>query len=301
MSTPFVRALAASAVVALPLAACSGVVDVGGFDTLDGSVAPDGATTAPSGDGSPPPSGPTVEVRLKATQAVVPVAGGTAGQTPLAQSLAITSLLLYKDAADTQPLVVFDQKQTTVNGVVCSVEDKADTSIATVPIASLVAGRYSRARIGVASVRWKVRGTAHVGAAAFPGTFSTVQVLTKGASAEGATREQGYFKTTFETAGQDPFVTEGTQPLPIPPQSGIVKFVNEGGAAFYEFPVELTVDLGVTQNLASVFEVNTYENFRWTDQDTPGYTPNVWDTTGAAFEPVVSFGVNAASLSFVQK
>lgn len=302
MSSRALRLFAVTALVATPIAACSGAVDVGGFGPADGGANVDGAPSASAIDsGKPVPTGPTVEVRLRATQAVVPVAPSTAGQTPLAQSLAILSLLLYKDAADTDPLVVFDAKQTTANGVECSVSDKADTAIATVPIAGLKAGRYTRARIGVASVKWKVRGVAHVSTLAVPGTFETVQVLTKGASAEGQVREQGYYKTVFETAGQAPFPTEGNQQLPIPPQSGIVKFVNEGSAAFYEFPVDLTVDLGVTQNLASIFEVNTYENFRWTDQDMPNYTVGAWDTTGAAFEPVVSFGVNSATLTFAQK
>lgn len=299
-----VRSAAFAAFVVMGISsvvACGATVDIGGFDPADGGTDGSGSVDgSPRPDGATP-SGPTVEVRLRATQAEVPVAQDTSGQQPIAQSLSIVSLLLYQDASDTAPLVVFDQKQTTADGVECNVGEATETSIATVPISSLRAGKYTRARIGVAYVKWKVNGVAHAGALSAPGTFTTVQVLTKGAKAEGAARDQGYYKTSFETTGQPPYVTEGTQPLPIPPKSGIIGFVDEGDAAFYEFPVDLTVDLGVTQNLASVFEVNTYENFRWVDQDLTNYTAGVWDTTGAAFEPVVSFGVNSASLSFVQK
>lgn len=277
--------------------ACSGTVDVGGFEPADAGSVKD----APANDGGPGSTGPTVEVRLRATQTKVPVLEGTSGQTPLAQTLSIVSLSLYRDAADVSPLVVFDAKDTGADGVTCSVADGADTSLATVPIARLVAGKYTRARIGVSKVTWKVRGRAHGPGFSVDGTFDTVQVLTKGATAEGAVREQGYYKTTFETVGAQPVATEGVQPLPVPPTSGIVTFVNDGARAFYEFPVDLVVDTAVTQNLASVFEVNTYENFRWQDQATAGYTAGVWDTTGAAFEPVVSFGVNSAKLSFLQR
>lgn len=287
----------------LLFAACGGSVDVGGFDRTDGGAGDAGTSdAATAGDtGNPLPSGPTVEVRLRATQAVVPVMPSTAGQTPLSQSLSIVSLLLYRNDTDTAPLVVFDAKEATVNGVECSVSDKADTAIAKVPIAKLVGGKYTRARIGVASVKWKVNGRAHGPGFKLDGTFETVQVLTKGASAFGAVREQGYFKTTFVAPGQMPVSSEGTQALPIPAQSGIVRFVNDGTAAFYEFPVDLTVDVGVTKDLASVFEVNTYENFRWQDQELADYEAGIWDTTGASFEPVVSFGVNSAKLSFEQK
>lgn len=297
MKRSVVSGLAVGFALGVVSGACSGTVDVGGFDPADAGSVKD----APSSDAGPGATGPTVEVRLRATQTKVPVLEGTSGQTPLAQTLSIVSLSLYRDAADVSPLVVFDAKDTSADGVTCSVADGADTSIATVPIARLVAGRYTRARIGVSKVTWKVRGRAHTQGLAFDGTFDTVQVLTKGATAEGAVREQGYYKTTFETVGAQPVATEGVQPLPVPPTSGIVTFVNDGARAFYEFPVDLVVDTGVTQNLASVFEVNTYENFRWQDQTTAGYTAGVWDTTGAAFEPVVSFGVNSAKLSFLQR
>lgn len=290
-----VRSVLVSCSLALVSYACSGAVDLGGFES-DAS-----ADGAPSMDGGKPVTGPTVEVRLTATQAKIDTMPGTSGQTPLAQTLAIRSLLLYRDASDTAPLVVFDADRTGVDGVACSVSDKADTSIATVPVSGLVAGKYTRARIGVASVTWSVVGRAHAAGFSFDGRYDTVQVLTKGVTVNGQVREQGYFKTTFTTPGQAPVSSEGTQALPIPPQNGIVKFVQENGAAFYELPVDLTVDTGVVRDLASIFEVNTYENFRWVDQAGAGYSDGVWDTEGASFEPVVSFGVGAAKLSFVQK
>jgi hypothetical protein len=278
--------------------ACSGTVDLGGFEA-DGSV-----DAAPPADADQRPDaalGPTVEVRLTATQEKVGTMPGTSGQTPIAQTLAIRSLILYRDPNDTSPLVVFDVDRTGPNGVECSVADKADTSIATVPVAGLVAGKYDRARIGVAYATWSVVGRAHVSDLSIDGRYDTVQVLTKGATVNGQVRDQGYFKTTFTTPGQAPVSSEGTQLLPIPPQNGIVKFVQENGAAFYEFPVDITVDTGVVRNLASLFEVNTYENFRWIDRAGAGYADGVWDTEGAGFETVASFGVNSAKLSFVQK
>lgn len=278
--------------------ACSGTVDLGGFPA---DASSDAATVSDGNLAADAAQGPTVEVRLTATQEKVPTLPGTAGQTPLAQTLGIRSLILYRDSNDTSPLVVFDVDRTGPNGVECSVADKADTSIATVPISSLVAGKYTRARIGVAYVTWSVVGRAHAAGLSFDGRYDTVQVLTKGATVNGQVRDQGYFKTTFTTAGQAPVSSEGTQPLPIPPQNGIVKFVQENGAAFYEFPVDMTVDTGVVRNLASIFEVNTYENFRWVDQAGTDYADGVWDTEGAGFETVASFGVNSAKLSFVQK
>jgi len=51
-------------------------------------------------------------------------------------------------------------------------------------------------------------------------------------------------------------------------------------------------------SLAITMLANTNEDFRWMDQDEPGYTNGVFDVTPpSAFEPVEQFGANSLTLS----
>jgi hypothetical protein len=89
-------------------------------------------------------------------------------------------------------------------------------------------------------------------------------------------------------------------PTPLTTGQGGISLEPGTGGLVYGFPVDLTIDLGVTHDLNAIFELNTHENFRWVDLEIPGYAKGVYDTTPTSFEPVTSFGANSARLYWEQ-
>jgi hypothetical protein len=53
------------------------------------------------------------------------------------------------------------------------------------------------------------------------------------------------------------------------------------------------VDPAAKKDLNVVVEVNMDRSFRWEDQDQPGYTKGVYDTTATDHEPIHRFGANS--------
>jgi hypothetical protein len=43
--------------------------------------------------------------------------------------------------------------------------------------------------------------------------------------------------------------------------------------------------------------MNVHEDFRWEDQNKPGYSAGVFDTTTVEYEPVRSFGASSVTIT----
>jgi hypothetical protein len=283
-------------IFAFPLVACGG----SGATILD---APDAARSAKSdssvqaGPDAQTSSG-AVTIHLRATTAPFAHHDGFSGQTPSDQRLAIKSLSLGASADDPSPWLVFALG---TDAVLAGVNDGDDSVIATVPDASLRPGSYSYAKVGVAYVRYSVAATVHADGLAVPGTFDSLEVLSSGTLLDGTTYSSGYSTFTF-VVGSETFgpVTETSAPLPTSAGLGIGLSIVDGQAA-YGFPIAIEVarekgDFDLTM-LA-----NTNEDFRWKDEDEPGYAPGVFDVTPpSSYEPVEQFGPNSLTLSIVPK
>lgn len=299
-----VLALAPLTFAAVALSACGGT-----SSSADASTSPAPSASIPA-DASAPPSdaeptdaspgdaqvGPTVTIHVRATQAPVAHDPSSAGQTPLTQRMAFNSLTLYASEADTVGYPVYDLGAA---GVEAGLDDKNDTVMTKVPIRGLKAGKYTFARAGVAHVRFKVRATMHNLGAFVAGELDNVQALSDGAVIDGQLRKKGWYRYTFSTPGLPPQTAEGaTAPLPQSSGSGGIRLEQTATGMQYAFPIDLTIDPAAPADLQIVWELNTHENFRWTDQRVVNYAAGVFDTTPTGSEPVVSFGANSGRLFF---
>jgi hypothetical protein len=277
----------------VPCVACSGTVNVGGFD-----AAPDAPLDAPLDAGTDAPSGPSVFIHLKATTAPVTHLDAWSAQTPKKQTLGIRGLALGTGPNDPNPWVVFDLGSGFIEA---PLDDKADTIVATVPASALKNGTYTYAWTYASHVRYQVDATVHALNTAVPGTFDNLQVLSDNTTLDGQVRASGYYSFSFLVGSQTYGPTTGNGgPLPQTTGAGITLSI-KGGVASYGFPINLTVappavDMDIT------LEANTHEDFRWEDDPQAGYAPKILDVTPpSSFETVEQFGPNALSVSIATK
>lgn len=272
--------------------ACGGsAVEIGGYAPADSGAAPDGAANVDGGDLM---SGSKVAIHLRASTAPVAHSDGLSGQTPSDQKIGIRKLTLLKSASDPSPLVVFDHG---AEAVEAGLNDKDDTVVATVAAKALQAGTYKIARVGISHVRYRVAATMHAAGQSVPGTFDNLQVLSDGSNVDGATRNKGHFRFTFEVGGNAVATQDGESgPLPETPAGGGITLDTTGTESAYVFPVNIPVDPSVATDVKLVFAINTHENLRWQDESSPSYQSGVLDVTPTAYEPVKSFGANSFQL-----
>lgn len=264
-----------------------------------GGAGPSASSTGSSGAPSTPEAtGPFVSVHVRAVQTPVAHDPSSSGQTPSVQRMAFKSLTLYTSKDDPNGYVVYDLGDAAVEAGLGAGDD---TVLAKLPISTLRAGRYTYARAGVSYLRYDVASTLHASGYSIPGKFENVQVLADGTMLDGQRRQKGYYRYTFVSNGLPPQTVEGSDaPTPLTTGQGGISLEPGTGGLVYGFPVDLTIDLGVTHDLNAIFELNTHENFRWVDLEIPGYAKGVYDTTPTSFEPVTSFGANSARLYWEQ-
>ncbi len=290
----------------LALTACGS--SIAPIDSPQSDASPSPSPTSPGDSGSPPASdagpppdaqgGPTVTIHVRATQAPVSQVPGTSGQTPVTQRMAFKSLTLYTSEADPTGYQVFDLGAA---GVEVGLDDKNDTVLTRLPVRSLKAGKYTFARAGVTSVKFKVKATMHNLGFILPGEFDNMQALSDGAVLGGQARKKGWYRYTFSATGIPPQSVEGDNaPLPQSSGRGGIRLEDGPGGMVYAFPIDLVIDPGVTVDLKAIWEVNTHENFRWTDLRVVNYAAGVFDSTPTVSEPVVSFGANSGRLFWEQ-
>lgn len=279
--------------------ACSGAsVDIGGPNGGDSG----GIVDPPQGDGGVVNpidasfSGPKVTIHVRTSTAPFPHQDGFSGQTSTKTKQGIRSFRLLRSANDPQPLVVFDYG----NGFVeAGYDDGDDTVVGVVPVAKLVPGTYTIAQFGVTHSRFRVNSVAHYGGGAYPGVYDCVQALSDNTTLDGKARARGWYRYVFTTSGQS-FPQEGPDaPLPTQAETGGFVMKSANGQTWYELPVNIVIPSGVVADVTAVMSVNMNDAFRWEDQDLPGYTKGVYDTTPVSFEPVRRYGANAQTLAFL--
>lgn len=274
------------------LAGCSGSsASVGGAPADDaGAVASgdagaeptDGGTTSTSGGGN-------YIIVLRAVQTPVAVDGATSGQTPIDQRIGFSGLQLKTATGDM--LTVAELPSTLDVGY----NDGDETTIATVKASTLAAGHYTIAEVPIAYVKFTVAGTYHQGTMGLPGNFGDTISMADGALIDGAAHDKGYWASTFSTtAGVQLGATSGENALVAQPAtaSGITLDTTKSPSK-YVFPVDLTVDPTIDHDVKVVFTVNTYQDFRWQDGATTGFTNGTFDVYASGFETVTQLGANS--------
>jgi hypothetical protein len=290
-----------SCALLLVLAACGGSSDGGiagdpsggSSGGGGGSGAPPPATTPP---GTPPAAGgPQVTVRVHGSTAAFANPDGFSGETPTRQIVAIKSLRLLRTPDDPSPVVVFDLGASPKEADLLAPDA---TEVAKVTIATLPAGVFTRAKVGVSYVRYSVGATLHSDFGPVVGRYDNEQALSDGAILDGMTRKKGYFRYSFAVDTTTYGTLEGDNaPTPVATSAGGISMDMSGPETFYAFPVGIAIDPTVSHDQDALFEVNVDKSFRWQDQDKPGYAAGVFDTTATEFEPVMAFGANSFVLT----
>lgn len=271
-----------------------------------GSADPGATTGTPSMPGTKgtlggtgvPGTGAQVTLALRGSVTPVAHADGFSSQTPLRQGVAVNSLWLLKGPNDPNPLKVADLGAVSVETDLVSGKTN---DIATVALSSLPAGTYTIAKVGVAYVRYRIAARLHDGIAT-DGRYNNVEALSDGVLVDGKTRTKGWFRSEFGIGDTTYASTESNDaPLPQLPSSGGMTLETTGPTSFYVFPMNVTIDPNEPKDQRVVCEVNVHESFRWQDQTQPDYAAKVFDTTPTTYEPVMSFGASAFSLSLEPK
>lgn len=260
----------------------------GGLVDRDAEIALDAPDAAAFDDGA---TGPVAQVVVRTNTDPFPHADGYAGQTSRDAYQGIRSFELLRGIDDPDPLVLFDHGDDPVEA---GYNDGDDTLVGMVRLHGLRAGHYTMARSVVTHSRYRVDAVMHAGGYVLPGEFDNVQVLSDGTRIDGVIRPESWFRYVFRTGGMD-FPLEGLgAPLPTEPTTtgGFSLSIEDGVAAYY-YPVDITLVATATEDLVIVLEVNMFEAFRWEDQDLPGYTAGVFDSSPTASEPVRRFGANS--------
>jgi len=207
----------------------------------------------------------------------------------------VKSLYLLRTPDDANPVKVFDlgtspKEADLVTG--------ATTELAAVPISTLTAGVYTRAKVGVAYVKHSVNGRLHSDVATVDGHYDNVQVLSDGTVLDGATRKKGFFRYSFAVGTTTYGTLEGDDaPTPVATSAGGITMDMSGPETFYVFNVGVALDPKIDHDQTALVEVNVDDSFRWQDENKPGYSKDVFDTTPTLFEPVMAFGANSFVLT----
>lgn len=236
------------------------------------------------------PGDPEVTVRITANTDPFPHADGLAGQTAIAASGGVRSLMLYKDASDLEPLVVFDHG---ANVVEVGYDDLSETEVAVVPTSTLVGGTYTIARMSQSYSRYQIAATLHpLNGAPVAGELDNLLVMSDGTMVDGQMRDAGYYEFAF-LGGGDSFDTTGEDfPIPIYSFTAGASAVHEQGEWAVYFPVNVELPDDPTLDVELRIDVNLDHAFRWTDLLLLGYELDVFDITEISYEPVIRFGGN---------
>ncbi len=266
-------------------------------DAGAGAAADSSSSTATGATDASGASGAMVEIHIRTSATPISHVDGRAGQTPTSQRIGIKSLTLLRSPTDPLPLEVFDLGKT---GVDTPLDDGSDTIVARVPARSLTAGTFTIASVGVSFVSYRVAARVHSpGYPAVDGFLSTTQAMSDGITLPGAAApaRQGDFRSVFSVGGSPVGTRDGNEVVPRVSNGAGIRLETTASDAFYVFPANVLVDPEVQRDVLVDFDMNVHEDFRWEDQNKPGYGAGVFDTTTLEYEPVRSFGANSVTIT----
>ena len=201
---------------------------------------------------------------------------------------------MYRTRDDPDPLLVFDHGDGYIEA---GYSDGDDTIVGGAPVLALVEGRYSWGRVVLSHMRYEIEATAHARGLHAPGVFDNVQALSDGTEIDGEVRDRGWYRFVFR-AGAFSFPLEGDSGAPDPagPTGTPVEVVVEEGETVLYFPIDITVEHDVVEDVHQIIEFNVHESFRWVDEAGTGYEEGIFDVTTTGTEPVRRFGANTYRL-----
>lgn len=278
-------------------AGCSGTsVSVG---ELDASTATDAGTGNGNIDSGLGPDGsiigPKVSIYVRATAETFPHSDNLSSLQPTDARLWIRSLA-FDFSNGPSGVKIFELKEPKET----SLNDKAETLVAEVPIAMLPVGTAIKAHVVTDAVAYRVPTKLHYNGMVLDGEIKGWQALSNGALDPDLkqARQSGFYKVDFLLGGNKVADTSGDNaPLPEGPAGGGFELSVNQGVGAYSFPLVLPVKNDVQGDRKMYMTINVDRNFRWTDSKKAGYVGGAWDTEPPMFEPVVRFGANSFTLT----
>ena len=256
----------------------------GGNVVTDSGVGPDGSVI-----------GPKVSIYVRATAETFPHNDGLSSLQPADARLWIRSLALDFSNGPTGVKIfeLKEPKDTPIN-------DKSETLVAEVPIASLPVGTAIKARVVTDAVAYRVPTKLHFNNMVVDGEIKGWQAFSNGALDPDLNqpRQSGFYKIDFLFGGNKVADTSGDNaPLPSGPVGGGFELSISQGVGAYSFPIVLPVTNDVKGDRKMYMTLNVNQNFRWVDSKKANYVGGAWDTEPPSFEEVVRFGANSFALT----
>lgn len=284
-----------SAAMAMMLGACDGGSAGPGDAGADAATGRDGAPVdAADADSAVSPG--AVAVRMVATTEPFAHMDGLSSLTARNVVGGVRSLELLRDAADTEPLVLFDHGE---DAIAVGYDDGDSTVMAEVEPSALTPGRYRLARLVQSWTRYEIDATFHDLAGAHPGAIEALFVMGEGSRVDGVSRDAGDLDVAFAGDGVD---YDATTVIPVPVWSstaGAAAVVEAGQWTVY-FPVDILIPEAPSASLELACTVNLDRAYRWTDLPALGFLPDVYDFSEISAEPVVRFGGNEFTMLLIE-
>ncbi len=169
-----------------------------------------------------------VAVRIGATTESYPHADGLSAQTARNVSGGISSLVLFRDADDLAPLVLFASEIPVEVGY----DDGDDTVLVELEPAELPAGTFTLGRIVQDYSRFTIDATRHEDAEEVAGELEVVQVMSDDTVLDGELRQAGYYEHLFRADGTESAYTGGEGVYDFAPQTWYDLVEQFGGNRF---------------------------------------------------------------------
>ncbi len=263
----------------LALARCTLITDLGSpgsaqepFTPLEAGAPDTGTLNADSDSGTdagPDGASSSLAVVLRATTSPTSLTPYPASQRPTDQRIGVYSVSLVPESGNA--IDVF--RLPVAQAIEASLNDQAATTLAMVPTNALPPGRYVRATMGLAYMRYDFAANyLGVDNSALPNTPCTNILALSGGAMSGAVllKTVGTFLMTCTSSDNQSVSANGTLSVQYLAEYGvpIVTPDTSPGQTLYSFAIDITVGAAPSQ---LVFEVNSYEDLRWVDGNPNGF------------------------------
>jgi hypothetical protein len=274
---------------AVALAAAVGCGGSSSTPATDGGADALAQDDAPTGDA---PGRAIIEIYIEGDPSPKTFTDGYSGQTPRDFFMGLQRFELLRAADDADPVTVLDLTPGYIE-----VDMSQKTLVGAGHTGEIPAGTYSHGRALLVMARFTVDATAHSGTASLAGTMTILDAISD-VTIDGTAWTKGQCQLKFESGS-----FSNTQSYPLPALQGTAggTVVDDGPRTFmlFPFPLPMQIDPSDTATHKATVTFETYESFRWEEQQLSGYTDGAWDIamTVADAEVVKAFGATGYRLA----
>jgi hypothetical protein len=230
---------------------------------------------------------------------------GFQGETPVRYSLGIRSIVLFRNATETNGVTLLDKGSDYVDAPILLPADAAAalgqsrSTIGQTDGQLLAGSHFTRVRFGISHVSYTVAELGHSALGAASGVDNAIEVLSNNVTLNGVRRDRGYYTANFVADGLTLGPLEGDgAPVPEDPGAAGIRVDHSGPETYYDADIDVSWDPSKAGHTLT-FTFNVTDCFRWSDEMSPGYVLGSWDAEGTHYEPVMSFGPNTITATIL--